>query len=156
MITGLALMEHGPAENINMALHGRAVRILRFIKEFQRTHGGVSPTIREIGAALDISSTSVVAYHLDQLEEKEYIRRSPSLSRSIQAVGDVGDAPPADGFAWLDALMDSGKVSTVTFFLADDGRRGAVVERCGGRGAFVVRDRMVEAARVALGEVAGE
>lgn len=133
----------------------RMRRMLAFIKEFQRAHGGVSPTVREIGRGADISSTSVTNYYLEKLEDAGKIRRARNISRSIQVIGEVEDAPPADGFAWVDALMDSGKVTTVTFYLADDGRRGAVIEQGGGHGPFVVRDRVVEAARVALGEVAG-
>lgn len=131
----------------------RMHRMMVFIKEFQRAHNGVSPTVREIGSGADISSTSVTNYYLEKLEHAGKIRRARNISRSIQVIGEVEDAPPADGLAWVDALMDLGKVTTVTFYLADDGRRGAVVERGGGHGSFVVRDRLVEAARVALGEV---
>lgn len=43
--------------------------LLDFIVDFKQQHNGIAPTKREIQVALDISSTSVVAYHLDQLEE---------------------------------------------------------------------------------------
>ncbi|MCZ7674061.1 MAG: transcriptional repressor LexA [Chloroflexi bacterium] len=41
------------------------------------------PTIREIGSAVDISSTSVVNYNLTRLQERGYLDRKAEVSRGI-------------------------------------------------------------------------
>ncbi len=57
--------------------------ILTFITETIREHDR-SPTIREIGEKVDISSTNGVRYHLTVLEKLGYIRRSKGISRGIE------------------------------------------------------------------------
>jgi hypothetical protein len=47
--------------------------ILRYIIEYKRTHDGNSPTRRQIGAACGISSTSVVNYILERLENQGHL-----------------------------------------------------------------------------------
>ena len=42
------------------------------------------PSIREIGAAVGISSTSVVSYNLQRLQEGGYINRDPEVSRGLK------------------------------------------------------------------------
>ena len=44
---------------------------------------GYPPSIREIGAQTQISSTSLVNYYLNQLEEMGYIERESNVSRGI-------------------------------------------------------------------------
>jgi repressor LexA len=51
-------------------------KILAFIEEFTAGHG-FSPTMREIGDATGLSSTSSVAWQLDVLEARGAIRRGP-------------------------------------------------------------------------------
>lgn len=65
----------------------RQQQILEFIHGFvQET--GYPPTIREIGRALGISSTSVVSYHLRKLQKQGYIERDPAVSRGLKLVHD--------------------------------------------------------------------
>src|ERR1043166_2641214 len=45
---------------------------------------GLPPTNREIGAALGITSTGNVEYHLDQLEKHHYIERDEHAARGIR------------------------------------------------------------------------
>lgn len=45
---------------------------------------GYPPAIREICKAVELRSTSTVHSHLESLERKGYIRRSPSKNRSIE------------------------------------------------------------------------
>ncbi len=52
-----------------------------------KSSDGVPPSVREIGAAVGLKSTSSVQAHLDSLEEKGYISRDPMLKRSIRIVG---------------------------------------------------------------------
>jgi len=44
------------------------------------------PTIREMQNILDISSPSVVAYHLEQLEKRGYLKRNPYNPRDYQVL----------------------------------------------------------------------
>lgn len=60
-------------------------KILDFLKD--RLSSGVPPSVREIGKAVGLSSTSSVQSNLTALEEKGYIERDPLLKRSIRIVG---------------------------------------------------------------------
>ena len=60
----------------------RHKKILKFLESHQ-SREGFPPTIREIGEATDISSTSVVNYYLDQLEKMGKIERQRKISRGI-------------------------------------------------------------------------
>ncbi len=66
------------------ALSERQRRILDFIGRFQQQHG-YPPTIREIGQAAGISSTSVVDYNLKVLEREGLLRRDREVSRGLIA-----------------------------------------------------------------------
>ncbi len=61
----------------------RHIRIMKFLTEFQEQHG-YSPSIREIGKHIDVDSTSLVDYYLDQLCQEHYIERDKRVSRSIR------------------------------------------------------------------------
>lgn len=60
-------------------------RIYEYLLE--RTKDGVPPSVREIGAAVGLKSTSSVQANLDTLEREGYIQRDPMLKRSIRIVG---------------------------------------------------------------------
>lgn len=62
-------------------------RVFSFIVKYKKSHDGNSPTIREIGSACGVSSTSVVNYYLNKLEEDGLIRRDNFQSRNIDVVG---------------------------------------------------------------------
>jgi len=64
-------------------LNKRQQAILEFIQESIRTKG-YPPSVREIGEAVGLSSSSTVHGHLNQLEEKGYIRRDPTKPRAIE------------------------------------------------------------------------
>ena len=61
----------------------RQKRILTFIADFGDEHG-YPPTVRDIGQAVGITSTSVVDYNLKILEREGYIRRARDVSRGIE------------------------------------------------------------------------
>lgn len=61
----------------------RHKKILRFLELFQ-AENGYPPSIREIGENTNISSTSVVNYYLNQLEEMNFIERESNVSRGIR------------------------------------------------------------------------
>jgi len=60
-------------------------RILNFIRRFLDQRG-YAPTVRDIARGCNISTPSVVQYHLNLLEEQGFIRRDPEVFRSIQLV----------------------------------------------------------------------
>ena len=61
----------------------RQQRMLQYISEYIQD-AGRPPTIREIGTAAEISSTSVVNYNLTKLAEKGYIDRDSEVSRGLR------------------------------------------------------------------------
>jgi repressor LexA len=68
-----------------MTLSDRQRRIMIFIREYLEEHN-YPPTIREIGQAVGISSTSVVKYNLERLVEKGMIERSGEVSRGLKLI----------------------------------------------------------------------
>ena len=76
-----------------MALSERQEKILSFVEAF--THENeYPPSIREIGEAVGISSTSVVNYNLKALEREGYIARDKTVSRGLRLVGRSGSGTP--------------------------------------------------------------
>ncbi len=69
-------------------LSTRQQAIMDFIQEFSLSHK-YPPTIREIGKAAGISSTSVVNYNLNILERKGLIERDRDVSRGIKLAGEA-------------------------------------------------------------------
>ncbi len=63
-------------------LSDRQRNILEFIK-YQIKTVGYPPSVREIGKAVGLKSSSTVHNHLIQLEEKGYLKRDPSKPRAI-------------------------------------------------------------------------
>ncbi|MCT4633675.1 MAG: transcriptional repressor LexA [Firmicutes bacterium] len=57
--------------------------ILEYIKSVVMDKG-YPPSVREIGEAVGLKSTSTVHGHLTRLEEKGYIRRDPTKPRAIE------------------------------------------------------------------------
>lgn len=68
-------------------LSQRHTKILNCIQEWQ-TEKGYPPSIREIGSETQISSTSLVNYYLNQLEDMGYIERESNVSRGINLIKD--------------------------------------------------------------------
>ena len=66
-------------------LSDRQRNILAFIKKFSQERG-YPPTIRQIGEATGISSTSVVNYNLNKLEKEGYLTREMKISRGVRLV----------------------------------------------------------------------
>jgi repressor LexA len=68
-------------------LSPRQRAMMEFINRFSEENG-YPPTIREIGAAVNIPSTSVVNYNLNKLNEEGFITRSKKSSRGIRVIDD--------------------------------------------------------------------
>jgi repressor LexA len=66
-------------------LTGRQVEILDFLKSSVESQG-YAPTMREIGAAVGLTSSASVKYQLDILEDKGLIRRGDNSGRAIELV----------------------------------------------------------------------
>lgn len=64
-------------------LSSKQLEILNFLISFQQERG-FAPSVREICDAVGLSSTSSVHANLAKLENKGYIHRDPSKSRSIE------------------------------------------------------------------------
>jgi repressor LexA len=71
-------------------LSERQKKILVVLENFQNTTG-YPPSIREICDQASISSTSVVNYYLDQLQEMGYIERDGRVSRGIRLIKPVSE-----------------------------------------------------------------
>lgn len=84
------------------ALSKRQIAILDYIVQ-QVGAKGYPPSVREIGEAVGLKSSSTVHSHLTQLEQKGYIRRDPTKPRAIMILKpnddrddfylDAGDKP---------------------------------------------------------------
>lgn len=70
------------AKNDYASLSERQRRILNVISDAVMLRG-YPPSIREIGDAAGLQSTSSVAYQLKQLEEKGFLRRDPNKPRAV-------------------------------------------------------------------------
>ncbi len=78
-------------------LTDRQRRMLDYIRRFT-LENGYPPSIRQIGKAVGISSTSVVNYNLNRLVEEGYLDRDQNVSRGLRltnkllkATGTLGD-----------------------------------------------------------------
>ncbi len=67
----------------------RQEAILEFIKD-EVKQKGYPPSVREIGTAVGLASSSTVHGHLGRLESKGYIRRDPTKPRAIEVLDPEG------------------------------------------------------------------
>ena len=65
----------------------RQSEIYDYIKHVVQTKG-YPPSVREIGEAVGLASSSTVHGHLSRLEEKGYIKRDPTKPRAIEIVSE--------------------------------------------------------------------
>lgn len=75
-----------------MKLSKRQQQILEFIKSEVRAKG-YPPSVREIGKAVGLASSSTVHGHLARLEQKGLIRRDPVKPRAIEILDIDGSFP---------------------------------------------------------------
>ena len=69
-------------------LTDRQNKILDYIRRVSQNRN-YPPSVREIGEAVGLSSSSTVHNHLNQLERRGLIKRDPSKSRTVQLVEDA-------------------------------------------------------------------
>jgi len=70
----------------------RQREILTFVQRYADAHG-YPPSVREIGQALGLTSSSTVHSHLAALERKGYLRRDPSKPRALEVLRDEREVP---------------------------------------------------------------
>lgn len=75
-------------------LSSRQQQILTYIKQ-HLSQKGYPPSVREIGEAIGLSSSSTVHFHLNALEEKGCLRRDPTKPRAIELLT-TPDSPLSD------------------------------------------------------------
>ncbi len=78
-------MGRKPSGGRSEGLGDRPRKILEFLVNFQEKHG-YSPSIREIGQCINVKSTSLVDYYVEQLHQEGYIERDKRVSRSIRVL----------------------------------------------------------------------
>jgi len=81
---GLGHNVHGLPDGVpdESGLTPRQRRVLEVIRESVERRG-YPPTVREIGEAVGLTSTSSVSYQLSSLQKKGYLRRDPSKPRAV-------------------------------------------------------------------------
>ncbi len=68
---------------VDLKLTKRQQEILEFIKRYSSSHG-YPPTVRDIGKAVGLASSSTVHAHLANLEKVGLLKRDPSKPRAIE------------------------------------------------------------------------
>ncbi|MGC8627541.1 MAG: transcriptional repressor LexA [Acidimicrobiales bacterium] len=76
-------------------LTGKRREILDFIAA-QLRERGYPPSVREIGAAVGLASTSTVQAHLKTLQKQGYLKRDPTKPRAIEVRYDATSGTPID------------------------------------------------------------
>jgi repressor LexA len=77
--------------DIGKDLTKRQQEIFDFIKKYSARHG-YPPTVRDIGKAVGLASSSTVHAHLANLEKVGLLRRDPSKPRAIELLDRAVDA----------------------------------------------------------------
>jgi len=87
---GSSVPEYDPGDGIKLTeqLTERQNKILDYIRYVTKVRS-YPPSVREIGEAVGLSSSSTVHNHLNQLELRGLIKRDPSKSRTVQVVNDA-------------------------------------------------------------------
>lgn len=125
----------------------RQQRILDFLYSYLADHS-YPPTVREIGAAVGLRSSSTVQSHLDALERKGYIARDGSKSRTVMIVGAHHKGPSTAPHAYSLPLV--GRVAAGVPILAEENVEDRIAlgpEIAGSEDSFCLRvhgDSMIE------------
>jgi repressor LexA len=78
---GVSELPDGPTDATGLT--ARQQRILEHLRDFMERRG-YPPSMREIGEAVGLTSSSSVAHQLKVLEEKGYVRRDPNRPRALE------------------------------------------------------------------------
>lgn len=130
-----------------MSLTVRQREILAFMHRFADDHG-YPPTVREIGRAVGLTSTSTVHAHLRNLETSGHVKRDPTKPRAIEVIEKRRRPRGGSGGQILPLL---GRVAAGTPILAEELVEDEVAVPhllAAGEGAFVLAvhgDSMIDA-----------
>jgi repressor LexA len=125
-----------------MDLTKRQQEIFDFIKQYSNKHG-YPPTVRDIGKAVGLASSSTVHAHLANLERIGLLRRDPSKPRAIELLdraveGVKSLVTPSDGLPLVGAVAAGQPI------LAEENIEDHIAvpsEAGGGTGEFMLRVR---------------
>jgi repressor LexA len=73
---------------VELNLTKRQREVFDFIKRYSAQHG-YPPTVRDIGKAIGLTSSSTVHAHLSNLERLGLIRRDPTKPRALELLGEA-------------------------------------------------------------------
>ena len=85
---------------MDLDLTKRQQEIFDFIKRYSSSHG-YPPTVRDIGKAIGLTSSSTVHAHLANLEKLGLLRRDPTRPRAIEVLVDKAKRVVGDGESGL-------------------------------------------------------
>lgn len=126
----------------------RQQQVLDFVRsEVHRR--GYPPSVREIGEAVGLSSSSTVHSHLAALEGKGYLRRDPSKPRALEVL-DFRDTDAAVDYGQAHAVPVVGQVAAGAPILAAENIEQTILlpAEFSGEQTFILRVRgesMIEA-----------
>ncbi|MBA2517683.1 MAG: transcriptional repressor LexA [Solirubrobacterales bacterium] len=127
--------------DISKDLTKRQQEIFDFIKKYSARYG-YPPTVRDIGKAVGLASSSTVHAHLANLEKVGLLRRDPSKPRAIEMLDKAADAVKA--VVRPTGLPLVGQVAAGTPILAEENIEDyvSVPDLAGGNeGEYVLRVR---------------
>ncbi len=120
---------------VDLNLTKRQKEIFEFVKKYSAKHG-YPPTVRDIGKAIGLTSSSTVHAHLANLEKLGLIKRDPTKPRALEVLVDKAKA------AVTGAMPVVGQVSAGQPVLAEENIEEYVQipDQAGGEdGEFVLR-----------------
>jgi repressor LexA len=88
MALSVPSLRSGDEYELPEQLTDRQTKILDYIRYVTKVRN-YPPSVREIGEAVGLSSSSTVHNHLNQLERRGLIKRDPSKSRTVQLTADM-------------------------------------------------------------------
>jgi repressor LexA len=112
-----------PSPGVSRALTTRQRRILQFIHDWVQERG-YSPSMREIGRAVGLASTSSVEHQLSALESKGHLRREAGCPRTVEVR--LPGVPPVSTKGRADAKSAAGPARRI---FAREARRVPMVGR---------------------------
>lgn len=126
----------------------RQQQVLDYVRD-EVNRRGFPPSVREIGEAVGLSSSSTVHSHLTALENKGYIRRDPSKPRALELL-DYRDTAAAVDYGRVRSVPLVGEVAAGTPLLAEENIEETVPlpEDMAGESSFILRikgESMIEA-----------
>ncbi len=126
----------------------RQQQVLDYVRD-EVNRRGFPPSVREIGEAVGLSSSSTVHSHLTALENKGYIRRDPSKPRALELL-DYRDTSTAVDYGRVRSVPLVGEVAAGTPLLAEENIEETVPlpEDMAGESSFILRikgESMIEA-----------